>query len=98
MFSARKASRKWTHVRCPWLGFDCEVGLVDPFVQVLYGGMKGKTRHIEKDQNPSWNETITLPIVFPAFSDVVEVQVFDYDAVSSFINQQVTFDRSAITT
>jgi len=45
------------------------IGLCDPFVKVSLGEHSVKTKHVRKTLNPTWNETLELPV--DAGEDVV---------------------------
>ncbi|XAR70306.1 hypothetical protein NMG60_11027116 [Bertholletia excelsa] len=70
-------------------------GSLDPFVEVRVGNYKGITRHIEKNQNPTWN------VVF-AFSrermqaSVMEVVIKDKDLVKDDFVGIVRFDLNEV--
>ncbi|KAK4280693.1 hypothetical protein QN277_012281 [Acacia crassicarpa] len=49
----------------------------DPYVVVRMGKQKLKTRVIEKDVNPEWNEELTLSVLDPKLP--VTLTVFDHD-------------------
>ncbi|KAL0429556.1 UNVERIFIED_CONTAM: protein C2-DOMAIN ABA-RELATED 4 [Sesamum radiatum] len=52
----------------------------DPYVVVRMGKQKLKTRVINKDINPEWNEDLTLSVADP--NQPVSLTVFDHDTFS----------------
>uniref|UniRef100_A0A8B9PML9 Dysferlin n=1 Tax=Apteryx owenii TaxID=8824 RepID=A0A8B9PML9_APTOW len=52
--------------------------LVDPFVEVSFAG---KTI-LEKNANPQWNQTITLPAMFPSMCEKMRIRVTDWDRLT----------------
>ncbi|KAK4414191.1 protein C2-DOMAIN ABA-RELATED 4 [Sesamum alatum] len=52
----------------------------DPYVVVKMGKQRLKTRVINKDINPEWNEDLTLSVADP--NDPVSITVFDHDTFS----------------
>ncbi|KAL0464151.1 UNVERIFIED_CONTAM: protein C2-DOMAIN ABA-RELATED 4 [Sesamum latifolium] len=52
----------------------------DPYVVVRMGKQKLKTRVINKDINPEWNEDLTLSVSDP--NQPVSLTVFDHDTFS----------------
>ncbi|KDP35107.1 hypothetical protein JCGZ_10949 [Jatropha curcas] len=70
-------------------------GSVDPYVEVKLGNYKGRTKHLEKNQNPVWNQIF-------AFSkdrlqaNLLEVTVKDKDLVKDDFVGRVLFDLSEV--
>ncbi|WCJ44230.1 C2 calcium/lipid-binding plant phosphoribosyltransferase family protein [Euphorbia peplus] len=70
-------------------------GSVDPYVEVKLGNYKGRTRHLEKNQNPVWNQIF-------AFSkdrlqaNLLEVTVKDKDFVKDDFVGRLLFDLSEV--
>uniref|UniRef100_A0A9J7ZGU4 Dysferlin, limb girdle muscular dystrophy 2B (autosomal recessive) n=1 Tax=Cyprinus carpio carpio TaxID=630221 RepID=A0A9J7ZGU4_CYPCA len=52
--------------------------LVDPFVEVNFAG---KTI-LEKNANPQWNQSLTLPIRFPSMCEKMRIRILDWDRAS----------------
>ncbi|KAH1089914.1 hypothetical protein J1N35_017171 [Gossypium stocksii] len=57
-----------------------DVRTSDPYVVVRMGTQRLKTKVINKDINPVWNEDLTLPITDPGVP--IKLTVFDYDTFS----------------
>ncbi|GAV62951.1 C2 domain-containing protein/PRT_C domain-containing protein [Cephalotus follicularis] len=56
-------------------------GSLDPYVEVKLGNYKGVTRHVEKNQNPLWNQIFAFSKE-RLQSNLVEVTVKDKDTIS----------------
>ncbi|XP_032877367.1 otoferlin isoform X1 [Amblyraja radiata] len=56
--------------------------LVDPFVQVLFAGQKGKTSVQKNTYEPSWNEQIIFTEMFPPLCTRIKIQIRDSDKVN----------------
>ena len=70
--------------------------VTDPIASIDMGGVTlGKTRCIDNDLNPKWNEHSVLP-VYGALTDIV-INVLDDDLVSSEKVASVTFEVSKFT-
>ncbi|XP_069061681.1 dysferlin isoform X3 [Pleurodeles waltl] len=64
-------------------GFDSnKKNLVDPFVEVSFAGKMLCSKIMEKNANPEWNQSITLPIRFPSMCEKIRVRVTDWDRLS----------------
>ncbi|XP_069488392.1 dysferlin isoform X3 [Ambystoma mexicanum] len=64
-------------------GFDSnKKNLVDPFVEVSFAGKMLCSKIMEKNANPQWNQSITLPIRFPSMCEKIRVRVTDWDRLS----------------
>ncbi|CAH9112977.1 unnamed protein product [Cuscuta epithymum] len=57
-----------------------DVRTSDPYVVVKMGKQKVKTRVIEKDVNPVWNEDLTLSVSDPNLP--IKLTVYDHDTFS----------------
>ncbi|XP_053239819.1 otoferlin [Podarcis raffonei] len=56
--------------------------LVDPYVQVLFAGQKGKTSVQKSSYEPTWNEQIVFTEMFPPLCKRIKVQIRDSDKVN----------------
>uniref|UniRef100_A0A8C9RXQ4 Otoferlin n=1 Tax=Scleropages formosus TaxID=113540 RepID=A0A8C9RXQ4_SCLFO len=56
--------------------------LVDPYVQVLFAGQKGKTSIQKSSYEPIWNEQIIFTELFPPLCQRMKVQIRDSDKVN----------------
>uniref|UniRef100_UPI00398F4D76 otoferlin isoform X2 n=1 Tax=Pristiophorus japonicus TaxID=55135 RepID=UPI00398F4D76 len=56
--------------------------LVDPYVQVLFAGQKGKTSVQKNTYEPTWNEQIIFTEMFPPLCTRIKVQIRDSDKVN----------------
>ncbi|XP_069742584.1 otoferlin isoform X4 [Narcine bancroftii] len=56
--------------------------LVDPFVQVLFAGQKGKTSVQKNSYEPTWNEQIIFTEMFPPLCTRIKIQIRDSDKVN----------------
>ncbi|XP_016105676.1 otoferlin-like [Sinocyclocheilus grahami] len=56
--------------------------LVDPYVQVLFAGQKGKTSIQKSSYEPIWNEQIVFTEQFPPLCRRMKVQIRDSDKVN----------------
>ncbi|KAG6513600.1 FT-interacting protein 7-like [Zingiber officinale] len=72
-------------------------GSLDPYVEVRVGNYKGKTRHFEKNQNPTWNEVFAFPRE-RVQSSVIEVIVKDKDLIKDDFVGIVHFDLNDVPT
>uniref|UniRef100_A0A670JIM0 Dysferlin n=1 Tax=Podarcis muralis TaxID=64176 RepID=A0A670JIM0_PODMU len=64
-------------------GFDSsKKNLVDPFVEVNFAGKMLCSKIVEKNANPQWNQTITLPAMFPSMCERMRIRVVDWDRVT----------------
>ncbi|KAK1324207.1 hypothetical protein QJS10_CPA02g00567 [Acorus calamus] len=70
-------------------------GSLDPYVEIKLGNYKGITKYLEKNQNPTWNQTF-------AFSrerlqaNLLDVVVKDKDTVKDDFVGRVVFDISEV--
>ncbi|XP_048372576.1 otoferlin isoform X2 [Sphaerodactylus townsendi] len=56
--------------------------LVDPYVQVVFAGQKGKTSVQKSSYEPLWNEQIVFTEMFPPLCKRIKVQIRDSDKVN----------------
>ncbi|XP_072559922.1 myoferlin isoform X3 [Paramormyrops kingsleyae] len=56
--------------------------LVDPFVEVNFAGKKLRTKVIEKNANPEWNQLLNLQVKFPSVCERMKLVVFDWDRLT----------------
>ncbi|XP_077406159.1 myoferlin-like isoform X3 [Vanacampus margaritifer] len=56
--------------------------LVDPFMEARFAGKKLRTRTIEKNANPEWNQVLNLQVKFPSMCERVKLTVFDWDRLN----------------
>ncbi|XP_041105709.1 otoferlin-like isoform X1 [Polyodon spathula] len=56
--------------------------LVDPYVQVLFAGQKGKTSVQKSSYEPVWNEQILFTEMFPPLCKRMKIQIRDSDKVN----------------
>nr|XP_015203273.1 PREDICTED: otoferlin isoform X3 [Lepisosteus oculatus] len=56
--------------------------LVDPYVQVLFAGQKGKTSVQKSSYEPIWNEQIIFTEMFPPLCKRMKLQIRDSDKVN----------------
>ncbi|XP_061097986.1 otoferlin [Conger conger] len=56
--------------------------LVDPYVQVLFAGQKGKTSVQKNSYEPVWNEQIVFTEMFPPLCKRMKIQIRDSDKVN----------------
>lgn len=55
------------------------IGTVDPYVKVRFVGFNAATKHISNNQNPSWNQAVTIPVTLPSLSDLIDIELYDHD-------------------
>ncbi|XP_066574431.1 dysferlin isoform X3 [Amia ocellicauda] len=64
-------------------GFDSNrKNLVDPLVEVHFAGKTICSKILEKNANPQWNQSLTLPIRFPSMCEKMRIRVLDWDRAS----------------
>ncbi|XP_068923443.1 dysferlin [Petaurus breviceps papuanus] len=64
-------------------GFDSnKKNLVDPFVEVSFAGRMLCSKILEKTAHPQWNQSITLPAMFPSMCDKMRIRVMDWDRLT----------------
>nr|XP_056711165.1 dysferlin [Euleptes europaea] len=56
--------------------------LVDPFVEVTFAGKTLCSKILEKTANPQWNQSITVPAMFPSMCEKMRIRVIDWDRVT----------------
>ncbi|XP_064864984.1 otoferlin isoform X4 [Oncorhynchus nerka] len=56
--------------------------LVDPYVQVLFAGQRGKTSVQKSSYEPIWNEQVVFTEMFPPLCKRMKVQIRDSDKVN----------------
>ncbi|CAB1335532.1 unnamed protein product [Coregonus sp. 'balchen'] len=56
--------------------------LVDPYVQILFAGQRGKTSIQKSSYEPIWNEQIIFTEMFPPLCKRMKVQIRDSDKVN----------------
>ncbi|XP_019351178.2 dysferlin isoform X1 [Alligator mississippiensis] len=56
--------------------------LVDPFVEVSFAGKMLCSKILEKNANPQWNQSITLPAMFPSMCEKMRIRVTDWDRMT----------------
>ncbi|XP_076068132.1 otoferlin-like isoform X2 [Oratosquilla oratoria] len=59
--------------------------LVDPYVQVSFAGLSGRTSVKRKTASPVWNEQVVFTEMFPPLCQRVKIQVRDNDAVNDTV-------------
>ncbi|XP_029382833.1 dysferlin isoform X3 [Echeneis naucrates] len=65
------------------LGFDSNrKNLVDPLVEVHFAGKTTCTKILEKNANPQWNQSLTMPIRFPSMCEKMRIRILDWDRAS----------------
>ena len=62
------------------LGFKTIKGKSDPYCLVKFGQLEKRTRHIDKDLNPVWDETLHFLIPQPP-PEEIEIEVLDHDLI-----------------
>ncbi|OAY23751.1 hypothetical protein MANES_18G104300v8 [Manihot esculenta] len=70
-------------------------GSVDPYVEVKLGNYKGRTKHLEKNQNPVWNQIFAFS-KDRLQSNLLEVTVKDKDFVKDDFVGRYFFDLSEV--
>uniref|UniRef100_A0A8C0QZE5 Dysferlin n=1 Tax=Canis lupus dingo TaxID=286419 RepID=A0A8C0QZE5_CANLU len=64
-------------------GFDSnKKNLVDPFMEVSFAGKMLCSKILEKTANPQWNQSITLPAMFPSMCEKMKIRVMDWDRLT----------------
>ncbi|KAB0380062.1 hypothetical protein FD755_007846, partial [Muntiacus reevesi] len=64
-------------------GFDSnKKNLVDPFVEVSFAGKMLCSKILEKTANPQWNQSVTLPAMFPSMCEKMRIRVIDWDRLT----------------
>ncbi|KAJ8436952.1 hypothetical protein Cgig2_017377 [Carnegiea gigantea] len=70
-------------------------GSLDPYVEVKLGNYKGVTKHLEKNQNPVWNQTFAFP-KDRLQANLLEVTVKDKDIAKDDFVGRVVFDLNEV--
>uniref|UniRef100_A0A8B9K172 Dysferlin, limb girdle muscular dystrophy 2B (autosomal recessive) n=1 Tax=Astyanax mexicanus TaxID=7994 RepID=A0A8B9K172_ASTMX len=66
-----------------FLGFDSNrKNLVDPLVEINFAGKTMCSKILEKNANPQWNQSLTLPIRFPSMCEKMRIRILDWDRAS----------------
>ncbi|XP_056605421.1 dysferlin isoform X7 [Triplophysa dalaica] len=66
-----------------FLGFESnKKNLVDPLVEINFAGKSIGTKILEKNANPQWNQSLTLPIRFPSMCEKMRIRILDWDRAS----------------
>ncbi|XP_060730490.1 dysferlin isoform X3 [Tachysurus vachellii] len=66
-----------------FLGFESNrKNLVDPLVEVNFAGKTMCSKIVEKNANPQWNQSLTLPIRFPSMCEKMRIRMLDWDRAS----------------
>uniref|UniRef100_UPI00358F149C dysferlin isoform X2 n=1 Tax=Myxine glutinosa TaxID=7769 RepID=UPI00358F149C len=64
-------------------GFDSnKKNLVDPYVVIHFAGKKLRTKIVQKNACPEWNEALSLPIQFPSMCERLRITMYDRDQMS----------------
>jgi hypothetical protein len=71
-------------LRCKHLNKADLLGLSDPYVRLQLNDNIQKTKVIRNNLNPEWKETFSMIVNDPE-SDVLEISVYDWDQVLSFL-------------
>eukprot|EP00004_Rigifila_ramosa_P005707 TRINITY_DN16378_c0_g1_i1.p1 TRINITY_DN16378_c0_g1~~TRINITY_DN16378_c0_g1_i1.p1 ORF type:complete len:1467 (-),score=375.36 TRINITY_DN16378_c0_g1_i1:84-3968(-) len=57
-------------------------GSVDPFIRISYAGNPPVCTSVKKDTtNPVWGEELSVPVMLPVMSDMIEIQLYDHEKV-----------------
>ncbi|XP_077973068.1 myoferlin-like isoform X2 [Styela clava] len=62
---------------------DAEEKLVDTFAEIKFIGKRRKTKVIEENNNPEWNEELCLPLKFPSMCNLIKIRLYDWDRVGT---------------
>jgi hypothetical protein len=65
--------------RCEGLPKMDAMGSCDCFVKAKFGVSKARTKTVKDNQSPTFNQTLKLPVVLPAVSDILEISIWDDD-------------------
>nr|XP_039273403.1 myoferlin-like isoform X2 [Styela clava] len=63
------------------MGEEAQRTLVDPYAVFRFAGKKRKTKVIEQNNNPEWNEELALPLKFPSMCDTLQLTLYDWDRI-----------------
>ncbi|XP_026165382.1 myoferlin isoform X2 [Mastacembelus armatus] len=56
--------------------------LVDPYLEVSFAGKKLRSKIIEKNANPEWNQLINLQVKFPSMCECIKLTMYDWDRLT----------------
>ncbi|XP_070555330.1 otoferlin-like isoform X1 [Ptychodera flava] len=70
--------------------------LVDPYVQVIFAGQKGRTKSKKNKYDPFWNEQIEFTELFPPLCRRMRLEVRDRDGIIDEIISTAFIDLSQI--
>ncbi|KAG1363559.1 FT-interacting protein 3-like [Cocos nucifera] len=70
-------------------------GSLDPYVEVKLGNYRGTTKHLEKNQNPVWNQVFAFSKDFLQ-ANLLEVTVKDKDLVKDDFVGRILFDLTDV--
>ena len=59
--------------------------LVNPYVQVSFAGLTGRTSVKRNSYNPIWNEQIVFTEMFPPLCQRIKIQLKESDTVRNYI-------------
>uniref|UniRef100_A0A4W4HLZ9 C2 domain-containing protein n=1 Tax=Electrophorus electricus TaxID=8005 RepID=A0A4W4HLZ9_ELEEL len=66
-----------------FLGFDSNrKNLVDPLVELNFAGKTMCSKILEKNANPQWNQSLTVPVRFPSMCEKMRIRILDWDRAS----------------
>ncbi|XP_055085159.1 dysferlin isoform X2 [Periophthalmus magnuspinnatus] len=66
-----------------FFGFDSNrKNLVDPMLEIHFAGKTVCTKILEKNANPQWNQSLTVPIRFPSMCEKMRIRILDWDRAS----------------
>jgi hypothetical protein len=68
--------------RCEGLPKMDAMGSCDCYVKAKFGVSTARTKTVKDNQNPTFNQTLILPVVLPAVSDILELSIWDEDAAA----------------
>ena len=77
--------------RCEGLPKMDAVGSCDCYVKAKFGVSTARTKTVKDNQNPTFNQTLSLPVVLPAVSDILEISIWDDDAAGDDLIAYETF-------
>uniref|UniRef100_A0A672H365 Myoferlin like n=1 Tax=Salarias fasciatus TaxID=181472 RepID=A0A672H365_SALFA len=56
--------------------------LVDPYLEVSFAGKKLRTKIVEKNANPEWNQLLNLQVKFPSMCERIKLTLYDWDRLT----------------
>jgi hypothetical protein len=77
--------------RCEGLPKMDAVGSCDCYVKAKFGVSTARTKTVKDNQRPTFNQTLILPVVLPAVSDVLELSIWDDDTAGDDLIAYETF-------